>query len=80
MNPEILMSLYPNPVEDELNFVFTKKSLEAFNQSRSNQSSNIEIKKTQQIAGFFLFISIFEDWLLLNWLGVSIDLLVSFSW
>jgi hypothetical protein len=61
------MSLYPNPVEDELNFIFTKKSLEAFNQSRSNQSSNIEIKKTQQIAGFFFvyfFMSLKEPMIL----------------
>ena len=27
LNPEILMSLYPNPVEDELNFVFSQGDL-----------------------------------------------------
>jgi hypothetical protein len=27
LNPEILMSLYPNPVEDELNFVFSQGNL-----------------------------------------------------
>ncbi len=64
LNPRIWTSFYRNPVEDDLNFVFTKKSLEVFNQSGSNQSSNIEIrKKIQHIAGFFLvyfFISLKE--------------------
>ena len=27
LNPKILMSLYPNPVEDELNFVFSQEDL-----------------------------------------------------
>jgi hypothetical protein len=30
LNPEILMSLYPNPVEDELNFVFSQEGSISF--------------------------------------------------
>jgi len=54
LNPRILTSFYPNLVEDDHNFVFTKKSLEAFNQSGSKQSSNIEIrKKSSNLLDFF---------------------------